>query len=472
MDKTNLKRRGQVWYARVVIPRAQRNRLGGKTDLQRSLKTTSLVEARRLRHRVVHELQEEISRSVLAAETPPGTVEYVMDAARASRAAVLDGSMDEENAELALDATVERFLEGAAQERGVDDDDGDPNLTDAEARALRLAHKVFSGEQTALLKDQIRSHLAEEKQRITAGALEDKRRRLEAFARWAGNIEVSTITRTLAGRYVQEVIQTSNLEPKSRKKWLSWLNAFGDYLETYRYVEVNPFVNLGKRMKESTRGGVKPKLRAWTPAEYRGLVERLPAGSPLLPMALIAGYSAMRIDEIANMRLEHVTGDAFRIVEGKTGNSVRVVPMHPALAPAVERLRQTSDDGYLISGLLPGGRDNKRSHFPSKYFGRFIRANGFTDSLLNFHGLRRSWTQRAETAKVPQSTCNLIDGHARQNLSYGLYSDGPDWPVLVEAMGKVSYGDACDALATQRAANCEVTERMKRRVFRKSRGTK
>jgi hypothetical protein len=98
------------------------------------------------------------------------------------------------------------------------------------------------------------------------------------------------------------VIQTSGLESKTRKKWLSWLNAFGDNLETYRYVEVNPFVNLGKRIKESTRGGVKPKLRPWTPAEYESLIDKLPAGSPLLPMARIAGYSALRIDEIANMR--------------------------------------------------------------------------------------------------------------------------------------------------------------------------
>jgi integrase len=466
MDTTNLKRRGQTWFARVAVPRPQRPLLGGKSEVLRSLKTTSLAEARRLRHRVVHELQEEINRAVLSAQVSPGTAEWVAEAARESRAAVLNGSMDEESAQSALDATVEQFMEIKAQQLGVDND-GDPTLSDAETRAIQLAHKLFSGQKTALLADQIRAHLAEEKPRITAGALDDKRRRLEAFARWAGNIEVSTITRNLAGRYVQEVIQTSGLEPKSRRKWLSWLNAFGDYLETYRYVEVNPFVNLGKRMKESTRGGVKKKRRPWTPEEYQGLISKLPAGSPLLPMALISGYSAMRIDEVANMRLEHVTNDAFRIVAGKTGNSVRVIPMHPVLMPIVERLRQTSDDGYLISGLLPGGRDNKRSHFPSKYFGRFIRANGFSDPLLNFHGLRRSWTQRAETAKVPQSTCNLIDGHARQNLSYGLYSDGPDWPVLVEAMEKVAYGNACDDLAKRRAADCHVTERMKRRRLKK-----
>ena len=464
MDTTNLKRRGETWYARYPVPRRLRATFG-KSEVLRSLNTTSLSEARRLRHRVLHEIQEEVSRAVLAAQISPGTAQFIVETAREARALVKRGEIDEENAELSVDVAVENYIEKLARERGVDED-GHPDVTETESRALQLAHKIMRGDEPALLEDQIRAHLAEEEPRVTAGALEDKRRRLEEFARWAGNIEVATISRTLAGRYVQEVIQTSRLEPKSRQKWLSWLNAFGDYLETYRYVEVNPFMKLGKRMKESTRGGVKQTPRPWTPVEYQKLIEKLPAGSPLLPLALISGYSAMRIDEIANMRLEHVTADAFRIVVGKNKNSVRVIPMHPVLVPVIDRLRQTSDDGYLISGLLPGGRDNKRSHFASKYFGRFIRANGFTDPLLNFHGLRRAWTQRAETAKVPESTCNLIDGHARQNLSYGLYSDGPDWPVLVEAMGKVSYGGSCDELAKSRAEDCHITERMKRRRSR------
>lgn len=62
-----------------------------------------------------------ISRAGLAAETPPGTDGYyVMEAPRASRMAVLDGSMDEENAGLALAAaTGTRCLEGVANRSAI-----------------------------------------------------------------------------------------------------------------------------------------------------------------------------------------------------------------------------------------------------------------------------------------------------------------------------------------------------------------
>lgn len=469
MDSTNLKKRGQTWYARVKVPRPQRHLLNGQTELLQSLKTTSLAEARRLRHRVVHELQQEISRRVLAAETLPGTAEYVIEIARSQRQSVIDGIQPEENAEAGLDVAVEEFLDDARRARGFDPETGDPHLSETELRALQLAHKVFRGEHVAMLAEQVKAHLAEEAPRITAGALEDKRRRLNAFAKWAGNVDCSVLTRKLCARYVQEIIQTSGLSVKAKRKWLSWLSGFGDYLETYGHVEQNPWAGLSKRMRESTRGGTKPPPRPWTPDEVTRLLGLLPAGSALLPLAIISAYSGQRIDEIASLKVEDVTADAFRITIGKTKNSVRVVPMHVALASMVERLKATSDDGYLVPGLLPGGRDQKRSHFPSKYFGRFIRANGFTDPLLNFHGLRRSFAQRAETAGVPQSTCNLLDGHARQNLSYGLYSDGPDWPVLVDAVAKVTYGATCDQLVRDRAADAVVIERMKRRVYRRPR---
>src|SRR5260370_14891723 len=104
MDTTHLKQRGNVWFARVVIPRKDRQLLGGETELLRSLKTTSLVEARRLRHRAVHELQELISRMTVSASMPKGTVEYVIEAAREQRAAMLNGTIDENSAEAGLDA--------------------------------------------------------------------------------------------------------------------------------------------------------------------------------------------------------------------------------------------------------------------------------------------------------------------------------------------------------------------------------
>ena len=42
-----------------------------------------------------------------------------------------------------------------------------------------------------------------------------------------------------------------------------------------------------------------------------------------------------------------------------------------------------------------------------------------------------------EIAGVPLTTAELLVGHARQSLSYGLYSKSPGLEVLREAMDKV-----------------------------------
>jgi hypothetical protein len=48
------------------------------------------------------------------------------------------------------------------------------------------------------------------------------------------------------------------------------------------------------------------------------------------------------------------------------------------------------------------GADGKRSHYASKYFWDFLGSNGFADTTLNFHSLRRSFAQRCEQAKAPR----------------------------------------------------------------------
>jgi integrase len=173
----------------------------------------------------------------------------------------------------------------------------------------------------------------------------------------------------------------------------------------------------------------------------------------------------MRIEEIAAMKVEHLTDKAFRVMEAKNENSVRYVPIHPAIKPMVSRLVETSGDGYLVSGLLTGGADGKRSHYASRYFGNFLRSHGFTDKTLTFHSLRRSFTQRCEQAEIPESTAKLLTGHSRQSLTYGLYSPGPEFPSLETALHKIGYGDLTDKHVRELAKDIKVTEMMRRRAL-------
>jgi integrase len=218
-----------------------------------------------------------------------------------------------------------------------------------------------------------------------------------------------------------------------------------------------------RAVKESTRGG-RAKPRPYTPQEFALHISKLKPGTALLPLACIAAYSGMRIEEIAAMKTEHLTEDAFRVMEAKNENSVRYVPIHASLKSLVGKLASTSNDGYLISGLLPGGADDKRSHYASRYFGNFLRTNGFTDKTLTFHSLRRSFAQRCEQAEIPESTAQLLTGHARQSLTYGLYSPGPEFPTLKAAVQKVTYGDTVDAQVRALAKSATITKRMQRRA--------
>ena len=463
MDKRHLILRHQTWSVRVVVPRKLRSIIGRKL-IYRSLKTPDLAEARRRRHRVIAEVHAEINRMVLAATMSPDSVDYVVDAARVQREAFEAGQMTEQQAEAGLDSLVQRFLERQAQKRGIEPETGHPLLAEADEQALKLAHKVFRGEQVTTVASQVDLYLTEVKPRLTAGSYEAKHKRLHAFAQWIGpHSDVGALTRKRVGAYVSEVIQKSGLEARTRRKWLSHLSAWGDWLEAYGHVEVNPFAGLSRVMRESTRGGTRAEPRPYTPEEFHRLASGLPEGSPLLPMACIAGYSGMRIDELASLKLEDVSAEAFCIRKGKNENSVRLLPIHPVLVPVVEQLKATSGDGYLITGLLPGGRDNKRSHYASKAFGYWLRHNGFDDATLNFHSLRRSFAQRAETAGIAESLTKLLTGHARVSMTYGLYSPGPDFPKLVEAMKLVSYGDTTDNLVRALGGRCRITERSRRR---------
>jgi integrase len=126
------------------------------------------------------------------------------------------------------------------------------------------------------------------------------------------------------------MLQPSALAPKSKKDTIANLSAFWSWLEQYGLVEVNPWRNMTRAVKESTRGGrVKP--RPYTPQELALLIGKLKLGSTLLPLACIAAYSGMRIKEIAAMKTEHLTDDAFRVMEAKNENSVRYVPIHSAI---------------------------------------------------------------------------------------------------------------------------------------------
>jgi integrase len=467
----NLVRYQQTWHVQIAVPRKHQAAVGQKL-ITRSLKTESVTVARRRAPAMVAVLRAELAQRIEAAGLPADSPEQLVQGAREQRRAVTEGRMTEDQAEAGFDAMAEEYLERLRRKRGAEEDPASPNygyppLTDQEAATLRRADDILNGTEQESLTAAIKRHLAADKPRITAKEYGQKVRRLGDFAAWHGaDRPVSTLTKKIAGNYM-DVIRATGGAHKTLVKWTSNLRAFGAFCERHGLLQVNPWD--GFHLQESTRGGVKPRRRHYTVEEFGKLVGALAEhtkGSPLLPLSLLSAYSGCRIEELCAMKLAHVTDETLFVAEGKTTAAVRHVPIHPVIAPIVAKLKATSKDGYLISGLIPGGPDHTRSAYPVKKFGRFLRKHVTEDPNLTFHSLRKSFTQRAMTAGIPEPTVDVITGHKLAGMSYGVYADAPDFPVWVEAVRKVTYGPTIDETVRGLADRCVITEKGRRKVRR------
>ena len=71
----------------------------------------------------------------------------------------------------------------------------------------------------------------------------------------------------------------------------------------------------------------------------------------ILVISAIAFYSGMRLDEICSLKKADLDEDWFLVTNGKTGSSIRKIPIHKILIPLVNGLYDSSSHVYLIEGL-------------------------------------------------------------------------------------------------------------------------
>ena len=95
----------------------------------------------------------------------------------------------------------------------------------------------------------------------------------------------------------------------------------------------------------------------------------------------LGAYTGCRIEELCSLKLVDVSSEAISIVDPKTPAGKREIPLHKEIRQLVTRLKDTSTDGYLISGLGFNKYGN-RSNAVGKRFGRLKRKLGFGSRLM------------------------------------------------------------------------------------------
>lgn len=446
---TYLKKRHNTWYVQIAVPRNLQELIGSRVVV-RSLKTADEREANRTKHAAIAQILSEFRQATAVAPVSLDNPEAILQAALETREAIERGDLAERDAETAHEVNVEDYLERQARLHGVDAE-GHARIPADAVRKIQRSYKALKGRHDLSLSHLAEVYLEEQKERLTAQTIGDKKRRLDAFLEWfGGDRECTEVTRKVAGTYVTEVIQRRTqkdadgkpipLSAKTRGKEASDLRSFFQWLADRGRIDENPFVRMARTIKESSRA--EPLLRrAWKPEELSKVLHGIEPNDPLWALTAIAAYTGMRREEVGELEVESIDGNVLKIERGKTKAANRRVPIHPAIAPLVKQLAKTSADGYLIPGLLRGGPDKKRSWYLGKRFGRAIRQLGIADSRLDFHALRGTVVSQLEEAAVPLSTIQLIVGHRRQGVTFSSYNpEGVTDKTRRAALVKVTYG--------------------------------
>lgn len=443
MDKQRLKRRYNVYWVRVWVPKPVRGILG-KSELWKNLNTTDLAEANRKKHRVVAELMEVIEQ---AKRDLDGTLDKVSREEKLKEFA-LEFTRESDAAKNNDDDEVEDFFEEAIEAKILQlwgdkkgeaiINHGHPELGGLEknpsaVRAFIDSIRIHSHEYTPTSAVS-KIFLSEESKILKPSSFRRKKKHIDQFIKWSGNRGISKITKKITGDYVTSIIIKQDPAYDTLRNIVADISSLFSWAEGRGYIDRNPFYKLKlPRAKKRTQ-----KRRPWTNEEIMWFIGSSAIGKNEFTATVVGMYSGMRLEEICNIQDRHVFDGCFHVDEGKTEAAERVIPVHPLIKPLIEPMRGTFGKGYLIDGIKGGGYDNKRSWNFQKKLGRLRKKIGIPEGVV-FHTLRNTFATRMENAGVPINHISQLMGHEDSNMALTVYSGGLAIEPLIESINKLTY---------------------------------
>jgi integrase len=147
--------------------------------------------------------------------------------------------------------------------------------------------------------------------------------------------------------------------------------------------------------------------------------------------------------------LFYITSQASRGKRLKTKASQRVIPVHAELVKLgflkyVEAVRSQNGEKAFLFPLVAPAQGRAGVAAWSKWFGRYLRAQGVTDTAKVFHSFRHGFKDALRQGKVNQEIHDALTGHAQASTVSGGYGAKEmlarfGVKVLRAAVAKVAY---------------------------------
>lgn len=475
-----IKLRRKTYWASVWVPLALRPQYGGKTHLERTLKTSDRRIAEREAAAWEALVKREFDERATGRDNDAAALRRVYEQ---TRAAAEGGAYQVRYRTPPTDDLADPTVAGIDMELDrLADRVGERDLTEPEqarvdalqdaletargkAAPLRQAYEQpFSAIVTAHMKqwrvEQSGKETNTEQQKLAtfrlfegfwkdrpirgirtshAATFHDKLRLLNpAWAR-------SPAARKLSWDALQRTFgdHDTGLSDGTMNRHMATLAALWDWARKRGHCEGdNPFEGFHRRL----RTGVNvAQYLPWETQELSKLLAPAPTRTDLLEVMLVGMHTGMRLNEIASLTWGHLRTqdgtDYFQIEDAKTPAGNRQVPLHPALGWLKERREGKQPGARIWTEFNPEGPGKKPGADAGKEFSRFKASRGFKTRVKAFHSFRKNVTRIMERSGVPENEWAQVFGHEK-GFTYGRYNpDGITLERKAAIIALIDYPD-------------------------------
>lgn len=446
----NVEKREDGWYASLTIPPDVRGEIGKSKFLKKLLTTTdSKGRASQEAAPIVRTWKKEIQRIRSEKHPSVGEVDSLLQKALDLRKALDEASLASEEGEDSDKDLIHDHIKSLAFDK-IERREGlevANNFYKTAVGAITPLEPLYNEWSKSKLKNY--SLKTGDSYRRDAKMFVDKFVHLEAVTKRSMKEWIAYLMEYGTDPQKVKPMTITTL----RDRFMCGVRHFYNYIDSRGLIDeekVNPMEGIIPK-EEKTKINLSNK--GWIPfdpKEVSQIYNAIPKDDDQLStVTAIAMFTGMRIEEVCSLTVAQIIDvdgiRCFDIVDSKTRAGIRVVPIHPLIAPLVDRLleevkgdaEEVPKDAFLISGLKANKYDD-RSNAVGKRFGRLKKELGFDEKKV-FHSIRKCVVTQLDRAGYRETSIANLVGHDNPNMTAGRYSAGIDAPIMKPMIESLKY---------------------------------
>jgi integrase len=296
-------------------------------------------------------------------------------------------------------------------------------------------------------------YLATELDGTSKESIADYRRKVKIFTDKVGDLPLGKITDHMAVAFLDDhLLHERGVSPRTRNGYAMLFSAVYKCAMRRKKATANPFD--GQRIKAVTKHYEpftdQELSTLFADAKFEVAPDKHKTGTALPWAALISAYTGCRLEEVAQLKAEHIKQsdngiwyfDFCADGNGKTEAAARIVPLHHALIDkGLLQYRDALPPGsMLFPGLKARESKGKLGSNLGDAFSWWRKKLGIVRSGVNFHSFRHTVGDRLRKAGVPEDDRAALLGHEDERITSRVYGhDGPGLHRLQAIVEKISY---------------------------------